>query len=278
MITEDCDRDQLLRKEAIRRGSSGRISQTVTEAILSRNSARVFAKNKTIPHDVLLQMLRLARFAPSGGNLQPWHVHVLTGRKLDSLRHEVYKKTLENPAGEGSEYHIYPPGLTDPYRTRRRKCGKDLYGSLGIGRGDVQKKLQQVRQNFLFYGAPVGLVVTVDKQMNQPQFVDLGLFLGHLCLLGRERGIDSCLQEAWALWPKTIREQLGVPDNHLVFCGVALGYKPRNLPSPQKELNDLATERANLGEFVTFHIDSSTSNGQNNGQRRALAPAGKARL
>jgi len=247
--------DLHLRKEAIRRGSSGILSPTVTDAVLSRNSTRSFAK-KGVPRSQLLDILRLARYAPSGGNLQPWHVHVLTGQKLDSLRQKVYHKSGENPAGEGSEYFIYPPALTDPYRARRSQCGKDLYGSLDIGRKDLSRKIHQVRQNFLFYGAPVGLVVVVDKQMNQPQFVDLGLFLGHLCLLARERGIDTCLQEAWALWPKTIRDHLGIPDNLLVFCGVALGYKPQQ-PGHLEKLVNLTTERAKLGEFVVFHGDES---------------------
>lgn len=218
----------------------------VSEAILTRRSIRAFLA-KPVPQKVVYRILDLARRAPSGGNLQPWKVYVLTGTPLKTLVSAVMEGLARNPQGEGTEYPIYPPHLTEPYVGWRRKVGFDLYDIVGIGRGDREGRLRQAARNYSFFDAPVGLLFTIDRQMGVGQFADLGMFLENIMLLAREFGLDTCPQEAWAQWHKTVVEVVGIPANEMLFCGMALGYA-----DPDAAVNRLETERASVGEFAVF--------------------------
>ena len=132
-------------------------------------------------------------------------------------------------------------------RWRRRAVGKQLYQAIKIPYRDRARKLEQLSKNWSFFGAPVGMILTIDRQMGPPQWCDLGLFLGNLMLLAREKGLHTCPQEAWSLWGKTIREVLEMPENELVFCGVAVGYGKADA-----DINRLYTERAGLEEMADF--------------------------
>ena len=153
----------------------------------------------------------------------------------------------ETPFGDGPEYEIYPAELTEPYVSRRGEVAKEMYDLIGIARDDGEARIKQMGRNFSFFDAPVGLILTIDKQMGPPQFVDLGLFLGNLMLLAREQGLHTCPQEAWSLWSKTIREVVGIPENELIFCGLALGH-----PEPEARINTLSTPRALVDDFAAF--------------------------
>lgn len=218
----------------------------VAEAIASRKSVRAFLDTPVDPA-VVRDIVARARRAPSGGNLQPWRLYVMAGAVRDRLVTAVQAKYDKSPFGEGAEYDIYPTHLTDPYRTRRRVVGQQLYDLLGIAKEDKIAKLQQVRRNFEFFGAPVGMIATLDRQMNQPQWADVGMFLQNIMLLARAHGLDTCPQESWALFPKTIAEVLDVPENEMVFCGMSLGYADPAAPE-----NTLASERAEVDEVVVF--------------------------
>ena len=200
-----------------------------------------------VPASVVSSILEAAARAPSGGNLQPWHVYVLTGAKLDEFRAIVQRKLVDHPRGEGTEYDIYPHELKEPYRSRRYKCGEDLYATIGIVREDKPGRLRQFARNYRFFDAPVGMFVCVDRQMGPPQWSDLGMFLQTLMLLARERGLHTCAQEAWAAWHLTVNEYLALPEHLMLFCGLALGH--RNEVAP---INALRTDRAPLAEFATL--------------------------
>jgi nitroreductase len=223
---------------------------TVDEAIKTRRSTRAFLPRPVDP-GLLRGLLESARHAPSGGNLQPWRLYVLAGERRQELVDTVRARLIDDPelalGGEGAEYHIYPPHLQEPYRTRRFVCGMQLYDAIGIPRSDRAARLRQVARNYEFFGAPVGCIVTIERHMQQGQFVDLGLFLQSLALLAVEHGLATCMQESWANWPHTIRALLGVPQTELVFCGVSLGY-----PDPEHPINGFRTERAALDEFCRF--------------------------
>ena len=148
--------------------------------------------------------------------------------------------------GEAPEYLIYPPDLTEPYKTRRHRVGEAMYATMAIPREDKRARLNFFQGNWEFFGAPVGLIFTIDRIMQQGQWSDLGMFLQNIMLLAREHGLHSCPQEAWAVWHRVIREYLEVPQNEMIFCGMAIGHADE-----AAAVNALVTERAGLEEFVT---------------------------
>ena len=221
-------------------------AKTVTDAIASRKTIRAF-KPDPVSRKTLEEILTLALRAPSGGNLQPWRVYALLDGARDELVRRVAEVRKTRPMGDKPEYHIYPPALTEPYKSRRFRVGEMMYETMGIPREDKLARLEFFSGNWEFFGAPCGLVITMDRQMQEGQWSDLGMFLENIMLLARERGLDTCPQEAWALFHKTIRDYLAIPDNEMIFCGMAIGTADDSHP-----VNSLKTERAPLDEIVTF--------------------------
>ena len=217
----------------------------VSEAIASRKTIRAF-KSDPVSRETVESILAAASRAPSGGNLQPWKVYVLLGEARDELIRRVAERRKTKALGEAPEYSIYPPALTEPYKTRRFRIGEAMYGALGIPREDKMARLAFFSKNWEFFGAPVGLIVTIDRQMQQGQWSDVGMFLQNVMLLAREHGLHTCPQEAWAVWHRIIREYLAVPENEMVFCGMGIGYADENHP-----VNALVSDRALLEEFVS---------------------------
>ncbi|XAH25544.1 nitroreductase [Xylophilus sp. GW821-FHT01B05] len=218
----------------------------VAEALNARVSTRAFL-DKPVPVALVKDILVAAGRSPSGGNLQPWHIWALTGETLNRFRSLIRERAVDLPMGEGTEYKIYPPDLSEPYKTRRYKNGEDLYRVLGIPREDKEARKAQFKRNFEFFGAPVGLILTIDRQMQPGQWADLGMYLQSVMLLAQERGLNTCAQEGWALWHKSIGEFLGLPPHLMVFCGMALGYGDASHP-----VNSLRTDRAPDDEFLTI--------------------------
>lgn len=218
----------------------------VSEALKSRITCRAFL-DKPVPEATVRQILEEAKYAPSGGNLQPWHVYVLTGKKLEEFLAIVAEKQKDNPFGEGTEYDIYPKGLTEPYKARRFKCGEDMYATIGVSREDKAGRLQQFARNFRFFDAPVAMFFAIDRQMGLGQWSDLGMFVQSVMLAAREHGLHTAAQEAWAIWYKTVSEFVQMPEELMLFCGLGLGYMDESAP-----INQLRTDRAPLEEFATL--------------------------
>lgn len=219
----------------------------VTEAILTRRSMRGY-RDEPVDREVLERILTTAGRSPSGGNLQPWHIYVLTGEALNGLLKAVADKLANGVSGDTPEYNVYPPDLTHPWRGRRGKCGADLYASINVAREDRAAKLVQFAKNYQFFGAPVGMILTIDRQMEEPQFADLGIFLQSIMLLAREEGLHTCPQESWSTWNRTVMDCLEIPDNEMVFCGLALGHLDEEMP-----INSLVTDREPLDVYASFH-------------------------
>ncbi len=223
-----------------------RASTTVSEAIDTRRSVRAFL-DTPVDEATVRELVQKATRAASGGNVQPWKLYVLAGDKRRELIDRVKEKSKETPFGDGPEYDIYPPDLSEPHKTWRGEVAREMYELVGIARDDAAARGAQMAKNFEFFGAPIGMFLTIDRQMNEPQFCDLGIFLDNMMLLAREAGLHTCPQEAWSLWGKTIREVVGVPEHELVFCGLALGHA-----DPDHPINQLRTDRASLDEFASF--------------------------
>jgi len=220
---------------------------TVTDAVLSRHSCRAFT-SQAVDLNVVRELIAAARYAPSGGNLQPWSVHVLAGHTMARFRATMAPKIEASPLGKTSEYHVYPPNLQEPYRSRRFKVGEDLYREIGIKREDKPGRVRQFARNFDFFGAPVGMFFLIDRTLGPPQWSDLGMFIQTLMLLARERGLETCPQEAWASWHEEVTRFIGSSPEMMLFCGLGMGYGDYSAP-----INRLRSDRAPLEEFATFH-------------------------
>jgi nitroreductase len=221
----------------------------VSDAIQSRMSCRAFL-DTPVPQETIRSMLETAKRAPSGGNLQPWKVHVLTGAPLRKFLALIREKHRDQPQGEGTEYPVYPPNLKEPYRSRRYKCGEDLYATISVPREDKRRRLAQFARNYELFGAPVLMFFVIDRHMGVDQWADVGMFMQSIMLLAREQGMHTCAQEAWASWHRTVAEFIGLPPELMLFCGLALGFRDEAAP-----INRLRTERAALEEFAIFHTD-----------------------
>jgi nitroreductase len=219
----------------------------VSEALETRRTCRAFTA-EPVPRTTLEQILRGAQRAPSGGNLQPWRAYVVQDPVRQQIIDSVREKMPATPRGEGAEYHIYPPELTEPYKSRRFAVGEQMYAKLGIPREDKPSRLMWFARNFEFFGAPTAMFFTMDRQMQEGQWSDLGMFLQSIALLAREHGLHTAFQEAWAVWTPTIVEILGIPEQEMLFCGMGIGWE-----DPDHALADLRTDRAELDALATFH-------------------------
>lgn len=218
----------------------------VSEALAARRSVRAFL-DKPVDIDIVRGALEKAALAPSGGNLQPWHAVVLSGAPLGSLKSAMHE-ALKQPLGSQTpEYEIYPSDLPDPYRARRWANAEAMYASIGLTRENKPGRMAQLAKNFDFFGALMGLFLHTPRLMGPPQWSDLGMWLQSLMLLLVEAGLASCPQESWALYPKTVRCHVPIPDEHILFCGLAIGYADTTAP-----LNVFPNSRAPLSETVTF--------------------------
>lgn len=221
----------------------------VDAAIASRRAIRAFLPTP-VPRGVVEDILALAARAPSGTNTQPWRVHVLTGAAKERLSRAVraaYDDAAEC-ARHTEEYAYYPEQWSSPYKERRRKVGLDLYGLLGIARGDHARMHAQWARNYAFFDAPVGLMFTIDRVLEQGSWFDYGMFVGNLMVAARARGLDTCPQQAFAQFHRIVERELALADNEMIICGMALGYADQSAPE-----NGLVTERVPVREFARFH-------------------------
>lgn len=220
----------------------------VDAAITTRHSMRAYLKTP-VPRATIERILEVAARAPSGTNTQPWKVHVLTGAAKAELSRKVraaFDDAAER-ATHSEEYAYYPTQWVSPYIDRRRKVGWDLYGLLGIGKTDKARMHEQHGRNYDFFGAPVGLIFTIDRIMQQGSWLDYGMFLQNIMVAARARGLDTCPQQAFAQFHRVIEQHLGLPDGEMVVCGMALGHA-----DPAAVENTLVTEREPVSGFTTF--------------------------
>lgn len=220
----------------------------VDAAITSRRSIRAFL-DKPVERADIERILEVAARAPSGTNTQPWKVYVLTGQAREALSDAILA-VHNDPARareHTEEYAYYPREWVSPFIDRRRKVGWDLYGLLGLAREDKAGMAAQHARNYRFFDAPVGLIFTIDRIMEQGSWLDYGMFLQNIMVAARGRGLDTCPQAAFTQYHRIIAEQLKLPTNETVVCGMALGWA-----DPDEIENSLVTEREPLSGFVQF--------------------------
>ncbi|MCK9388348.1 MAG: nitroreductase [Sulfuritalea sp.] len=222
--------------------------QAAVDAVMAgRHSVRAYLPQE-VPPSLIAEVLASACRAPSGVNLQPWRVHVLSGESRRKLVAAVCAAYDADDDGDQAEYQYYPVRFFEPYLGRRRKVGWDLYGLLGIGKTDSERMNAQQRRNFTFFDAPVGLIFSIDRRLALGSWLDYGMFLQNVMLAARARGLDTCPQASWNRYCRIVAEVLGFGEQEQLVCGMALGYADAAAIE-----NSLCTERAGLDEFVVFH-------------------------
>ena len=214
----------------------------VSEAVAARTTVRRFTDQR-VEDELIRELLEKSARSPSGGNLQPWRIFVITAAIMpDFLGHIQSSEFQKEP-----EYPIYPADLKSPYRDSRFKVGEDMYALLGIPRDDKAGRLGNLARNFEFFGAPSGFFCFIDKCMGPPQWSDLGMFLQTFMLLAQEAGLSTCPQEAWAARSDAVRSFVKPDDELMLFCGMAIGYKDENEP-----VNTLYSDREPLDVWAKF--------------------------
>ena len=215
------------------------------DIIKSRYSVRSFTK-KNVDIEIIKEILQISKCAPSGGNIQPWKVYVVTGNAKEKLIERALSN-YDNGFQEKIEYEIYPNPLDKEYKKRRSECAKDMYAALSIEQDDIESRLTQIRENFKFFGAPVGMIITIDKAFAVNGWGHVGMFIQNICLSAIDNDMGTCLQESWSIYPETVKDVLNIPDNEVVWCGIALGY-----PNLEHPINNYRTSRESIDKFVTF--------------------------
>jgi len=227
--------------------AAGSVARSLEEAILSRRSLRAFSPDP-VPRESVERILSLASRAPSGSNIQPWQVTVVAGEVRERLTRAMLAAFLQHgEEGWKREYDYYPVTWREPYLGRRRKLGWDLYGVLGIGKGERERTRAQLARNYLFFDAPVGLVITLDRDLPVGAWLDTGMFVQSLMLAARALGLDTCAQAAIANAHTVLRRELDIPQEQIVVCGMSLGYARADAIE-----NTLVTVREPVANFTRF--------------------------
>ncbi len=219
----------------------------VFEAVASRYSCRAFLPTP-VPEHIVRDIVARAARAPSAGNMQPWRIYALAGRRIDELKTLLAPRmATELPRGEGTDYPIYPEPLTEPYKTRRFQVGELLYKAIHIPREDKPARYRQYSRNYQFFGAPVALFFARETAHGPAQWADIGGYLQTVCLLARGHGLHTCPQQAWVSFHRTVRAFLDLPPHLMIYSGMALGYADENAP-----INGWRSPRASVDEFASF--------------------------
>lgn len=221
----------------------------VTQAVSRRRSVRAFL-DKPVDETLLKRVIETALLSPSNSNIQPWHVHVVTGAARDRLCAATAVRSKIPPAWDQPQIKVYPDPIAEQYDRRRFQCGERQYGAMNIDRADHDGRLRYVYNNVQFFGAPAGLFIFIDRACGESQWADLGIFLQTVMLLLVEAGLDSCAQISWGMFSETVRSELGVPDEQVLYCGLSIGHA-----DPAAPINEVRADRAPLDEIVVFHRD-----------------------
>ena len=217
----------------------------ILDAIQGRQSIRSY-KDKPVSREILEKILDISRFAPSGGNTQPWKIYVLNQDLMKELESLVISN-LDNGISETPNFNIYPQPMSDHLKSRVKECGRLMYEAIEIDKDDVEGRLNQLKQNFSFFGAPVGMFVTVEKEVDLNGWGHVGHFIQNICLSSMEFGLGTCLQESWSMYPETVKKIINFSDSEILWCGIALGY-----PNEEHAINSYRTPREDLKNFVKF--------------------------
>lgn len=217
----------------------------VITAMKTRSSTRAFLDRQVAP-ETIRTILDAARWAPSGVNMQPWHVAVVQGQTRQRIS-DALIAAHESGRKEHPDYQYYPDEWFEPFKSRRKETGITLYNALNIRRDDSDARIQAWNNNYRFFGAPAGLLVFLDKRLGQGSWVDIGMFLQNIMLAAQSEGLATCPQASLAEYPDTVRRVLGIDKSLALVCGISLGY-----PDTQAAVNSYRTPREPVESFTQW--------------------------
>lgn len=224
--------------------------RVLDDTIRTRHAVRRFT-SRPVPEAMVREILDVARFAPSGSNIQPWRCYVATGAARAALVAEALAAFRTEFREHGPEYAFYPEEMPAEHHARRAAFGAKFGGAMKVDQADVTARMAVMARNFMFFDAPVGIIFTIDRRLERASFIDYGCFLQSVMLAAKVRGLDTCPQQTWAMLHKVLRPALGISDGELVVCGMSLGYADETAPE-----NSLGLDKERVEDFATF-LDAS---------------------
>jgi nitroreductase len=225
-------------------GREGR--EAIDRIIKGRFASRSFT-SRAVPRQTIVDILDVARFAPSGANIQPWRVYVLGGSKKNEISRALSKAHEEERERHSSEYTYYASPLPEPYSSRREQFGRLFYGSLGIQQSDTIARARQTAKNYGFFGAPVGLIIAIDRRLQVGSWLDLGMFIQNVMIAAGARGLQTCPQETFSKYHSLLRTLLLIPPEEIVVCGMSMGFA-----EDESVRAGSLMPKAAVGEFAQF--------------------------
>lgn len=225
-----------------------RTDTAVIDRVMSERFANRFFTDRPVSSEIVRAILEVARFAPSGGNTQPWQVYAVGGQDKERLSARMVIEHEQNPRLHQAEYSYYPANLPDLHNCRKNQWGAEFYSRLGIQQCDYEARQRQTGRNFLFFDAPVGLIFTIHRGLEKGSWLDMGMFLQNVMLASKARGLDTCPQESLARFHRIMREHLPIGDDELVVCGMSLGF-----PEQTRVTLSRTVSRVPVEEIASFH-------------------------
>jgi nitrobenzene nitroreductase len=223
------------------------VTETVDATIKARHAVRRFRKDP-VPTRMIRDILDVARFAPSGTNIQPWRAWVVTGDARERLCAATLEALLASgPQPQEDEYKYYPAEFPEANLARRMAFGAAFGAAMGLAHDDMKGRMQQMARQFTFFDAPVGIIFTMDQKLEHGSFLDYGCFLQSIMIAAKARGLDTCAQQSWCQFHRVIRTELGIPESEMLVCGMSLGWADEAAPE-----NNLDLGRAPVEDFATF--------------------------
>jgi nitroreductase len=249
-VRESRRRQTTLHEEAAMADGPTIVESKADQAITGRRAVRAFRPDP-VPPELIRHILRVAARAPSGGNVQPWKVHVVSGAAKATLQSALHLAVQQPGYHPEDAYAYYPRHWFEPYAGRRLEIARQLHGSLGIGRRDVAAMRAQDRRNLVFFDAPVGLFFFLDRRLEVGSWLDMGMFIASVMISARSHGLDTCPQASFISHHRIVQRHLGSSEDEILCCGMALGFR-----DPVRPENVFETPREPLESFVAFHDDS----------------------
>jgi nitroreductase len=231
---------------ASRRGGGCESADAIDSIIKRRFASRSFT-GRTVPRQTIADILDVARFTPSGANIQPWRVYVVAGAKKEEISRVLWKAHEEARDEHASEYQYYASPLPEPYASRRDEFGRLFYGALGIDRSDAAARSRQTSKNYGFFGAPVGLIIAIDRRLAIGSWLDLGMFIQNVMIAAGARGLQTCPQETFAKYQALLRTLLPIPSEEMIVCGMSIGFVEQATASAGSLM-----PKADVSEFAQF--------------------------
>lgn len=222
------------------------LAHDILSVIRDRRSVRAFL-NTPVDSALIMHMIDCAKWAPSGVNTQPWHIDVIGSKAQENISKQIIA-AREQQQPENPDYQYYPSNWPEPYKSRRKACGSALYGALNIDYADKNKRKAQWYKNYSFFGAPVGLIFYIDKNLCKGSWMDMGMFIQNMMLAARGCGLETCAQASLAEYPDIIRKILNIDNKFHIVCGLAVGYADWSDP-----VNQYRTAREERNVFNEWH-------------------------